>query len=58
MKTEKLERSYKDQLVKAGVPPHKAEQAAKTLTNEQLQLIGDIWPEWAVSLSQVEVKVS
>jgi len=56
MKTEKLEHSYKDQLVKAGVPPHRAEQAAKSLTSEQLQLISEIWSEWAATFSQAEVK--
>jgi hypothetical protein len=57
MKAEKLEHSYKDQLVKAGVAPRKAEQAAKILTSEQLQLIGKIWPEWAAIFSQAEVKM-
>lgn len=47
MKTEKLEQSYKDQLVKAGVDFHRAEQAAKILSREELKLIGEIWPEWA-----------
>jgi hypothetical protein len=56
MKTGKLEHSYRDQLVKAGVAFHKAEQAAKSLTSEQLKLIGEIWPEWAVTFSQAEVK--
>lgn len=54
MKTEKLEQSYKDQLVKAGVDFQRAEQAAKNLTWEQLQLISEIWLEWAPAFSQVE----
>lgn len=54
MKTEKLEQSYKDQLVKAGVDLHRAEQAAKVLSKDELQLISDIWPEWAVVFSQAE----
>lgn len=58
MKTEKLKQSYKNQLVKAGVAPHRAEQAADTLTSEQLQLIREIWPEWTVAFSQVEVQIS
>jgi len=56
MKTQKLENSYKDQLVKAGVAPHRAEQAAKNLTKEQLQLISEIWPEWAFAFSQAVVQ--
>lgn len=49
MKTEVLMQSYKHQLVKAGVDFHRAEQAAKILTWEDLQLIGEIWPEWAAT---------
>jgi len=51
MKIQKLENSYKDQLVKAGVAPRRAEQAARSLTSEQLQLIIEIWPEWAATFS-------
>lgn len=57
MKTEKLEQSYKNQLVKAGVAPPRAEQAAKILTSEQLQLISEIWPEWAATFSQAKFKI-
>ena len=56
MKTEKLKQSYKDQLVKVGVDPHRAENAANVLTSEQLQLIGEIWPEWTTVFLQTEVK--
>ena len=42
MKTEKLKQSYKDQLVKAGVDPHRAEEVAKVLTSEPLQLTASI----------------
>jgi ATP-dependent protease HslVU (ClpYQ) peptidase subunit len=54
LKTEKLEQSYKDQLVKAGVDFQRAEQASKVLTREELLLVSEIWPEWAVVFSQVE----
>lgn len=54
MKTEKLEQSYQEQLVKAGVDLHRASQAAKSLSRDELQLIGEIWPDWAVSFSQAE----
>lgn len=51
MKIEKLKQSYQEQLVKAGVEAYRAEQAAKVLTIEQLQLIGEIWPKWASNLT-------
>lgn len=54
MKTEKLEQSYKDELVKAGVDFHRASLAAKSLSRDDLQLISEIWPEWAVVFSQAE----
>ena len=54
MKPEKLEQSYKHLLVKAGVDFHKAEQAAKILTKEELQLISDIWPAWGIAFSQAD----
>lgn len=53
LKTEKLEQSYKNQLVKVGVDFQKAEQAAKTLTGEELLLISEIWPEWAAVFSKI-----
>ncbi|HEY9846958.1 MAG TPA: hypothetical protein V6D03_12280 [Candidatus Caenarcaniphilales bacterium] len=54
MKTEKLQQSYKEQLVVAGVDPQRAEQAAKVVTWEQLQLIREIWPDWAAAFLQLE----
>jgi len=54
MTTEKLKQSYKEQLVRVGVDPHKAEQAAKLLTGEELQMISEIWPGWAAVFPQVE----
>lgn len=50
----KLEQLYKDQLVRVGVDLRRAEQAAKALTREELLLVGDIWPEWAIAFSQME----
>lgn len=52
MKTKRLKQSYREQLVKAGVNPQKAAQAAKIMTMRELQLIGEIWPEWAAIYSQ------
>jgi len=54
MKTGKLGQSYRDELIKAGVESHRAEQAAKSLTWEQLMLISEIWLEWTPPFSQVE----
>lgn len=57
MDTEKLKQSYKKQLLKAGVDPHKAEQAAMNLTREELKLIHQIWPEWAAALPRAENQI-
>ena len=54
MEIEKLKQSYKNQLVRAGVDSHKAEQTVKNLTREELQLIGEIWSDWAVTLTENE----
>ncbi len=54
METEKLKQSYKDMLVRAGVDFHRAEQAVKNLTWEELHLIGEIWPEWAAAFAQTQ----
>ena len=53
MKTEMLMQSYKHQLVKAWVNFHRAEQATKILTWEDLQLISEIWPEWATCINDL-----
>ncbi len=55
METEKLKQSYKKQLIRAGVDSYKAEQAVKNLTREELQLIREIWSEWAVTLKENEI---
>ncbi len=54
MKTEALEQSYKEQLVRVGVDPQRAEQAAKLLTREELKLISEIWPGWAAVFPHAE----
>ncbi|MDJ0598806.1 MAG: hypothetical protein QNJ37_08215 [Crocosphaera sp.] len=46
MTCEQLQKSYQQQLVKAGVSQKKAEQAAKTLSVQELQIIGEIWQDW------------
>lgn len=50
----RMKQSYREQLVKVGVHPLKAEQAAKTLSAQELQMIGDIWPEWATIFAKTE----
>jgi len=55
METEKLKHSYKNELLRAGVDFHKAEQVVKNLTREELQLIRDIWPEWDFILTENEI---
>ena len=53
MTFDNLKQSYQQQLVRAGVHPKKAEKAAKTLTIEEFQLIGEIWSEWATVVSKL-----
>lgn len=50
----KLQKAYKTQLIQAGVNSHRAEQASSTLTRSDLQLICEIWPEWAAIFWQTE----
>jgi|GEM_PF-3323754 len=53
METEKLmKQSYKEQLIKAGVAPWKAEQAIKNLTIKELKFIREIWLDWAKVLAE------
>lgn len=54
METEKLKQAYRDQLIQMGVNFNKATQASEELTRNELQLIGEIWPEWASAYLQVE----
>jgi len=54
METAKLQKAYRTQLIQVGVNSHRAEQASRALTKTDLQLIGEIWPEWAVIFLQTE----
>lgn len=54
METEKLKQSYKNQLVKAGVDSHTAEQAVKNMSGADLQLIREVWSEGTVFISHKE----
>jgi hypothetical protein len=47
-----LRYSYREELIKAGVCPTKAEQAAQAVTSQELILIGEIWGQWAAVLSK------
>ena len=57
MEANKLRQSYKDELIKVGVEPYRAEQAAQTLTRDELQMIGDIWSEWAALFYKIEREI-
>jgi hypothetical protein len=48
-----IKQSYQDQLIKAGVSPQRAEEAASVLNHEELQLISEIWSDWAAVFSQL-----
>ena len=54
MEMQELQQSYRYQLVKAGVDFHRAEQAAKLLTQKDLQLISEIWLEWSMTFSHAD----
>lgn len=45
-KINQLEQFYCNELIKAGVDPHKATQAAKSMSEKELLLIGEIWEQW------------
>lgn len=49
-----LKKSYKDQLLKAGVDSEKAGEAAENLSFEELLLIREIWQDWSILFSEIE----
>ncbi|MEM8777834.1 MAG: hypothetical protein AAGF26_02970 [Cyanobacteria bacterium P01_G01_bin.49] len=53
MELTQLQHSYYAQLLKAGVTADKAFQAASSLSDEQLNMIRDIWSEWSSILGNV-----
>ena len=55
MNFNKLQQSYQEQLIKAGVSQHRAEQAAKTLSITELKLISEIWEDWGHVVSSATV---
>ncbi len=58
MQYDKIQQSYQEQLIKAGVCPQKAEQAAKSLSIEELALIGEIWLDWGSLFTQAQISIS
>lgn len=57
MEVEELKQSYKNQLMRAGVDFHKAEQAVSNMKDEDLQLIREVWSDWTVVFSQAENEI-
>jgi hypothetical protein len=47
-----LQHSYYNELIKSGVCPEKAKQAAISMSNEELKMIAEIWIQWAVVLGK------
>ncbi|WP_181280529.1 hypothetical protein [Aphanothece hegewaldii] len=47
-----LQQSYYNELIKVGVCPQKAEQAAMSMSSEELMMIAEIWIQWAVVLDK------
>jgi hypothetical protein len=55
MHLQNLQDSYKDLLLQIGVNCHKAENACKDLTLDDLRIISDIWPEWEMIYSETKL---
>jgi hypothetical protein len=49
---ENVKQAYKNQLIKAGVCSHRAAQVAENLSAGELQIITEIWSQWAVTWEQ------
>lgn len=47
-----LQQSYYNELIKVGVCPQKAEQAAMSMSQTELKMIAEIWSQWAVVLTK------
>jgi hypothetical protein len=58
MTYDKLQQSYQEHLIKAGVSQQKAEQAARTLSIKELQLISEIWEDWGNVLAHNKAQAS
>ena len=51
-----LKQIYQAELIKVGVSRHKAEKAAQNITLEQLNLIAEVWLDWAKILNSINPK--
>ncbi len=56
MKTNRLKQLYRQHLIRFGVEPQKAEQAANTLTEKELLFIAQIWPDWSTAFYSSDKK--
>ncbi|MGF1482179.1 MAG: hypothetical protein ACFB4I_22325 [Cyanophyceae cyanobacterium] len=56
MNSERLKQFYQEQLVKVGVEPQKAEQAAGSLTKDELGLIGEVWLGFTSTFSFYQIE--
>ncbi len=54
MELSQLQRSYYQQLIKAGVSSDRAFNAARSLTQEQLEIISEIWSDWSSVASKTQ----
>ena len=58
METNTLKQFYQEQLVRAGVERPKAEQAAQSLTKDELLLISEVcWSEWVETFYEIEREI-
>ncbi len=57
-KSTHLENSYCNELIKAGVDPNRAAQAARRMTEQELMIIGEIWGQWGSVLNQSRMMAS
>lgn len=48
-----LKQAYREQLIQAGVCQNRAVQVAETLTPIELEIITEIWSDWAVTWNQL-----
>jgi hypothetical protein len=55
---ELVKQAYKNQLIGAGVCSDRAAQVADTLSQMELQVITEIWSQWAVTWEQVHHQAS
>jgi lipopolysaccharide/colanic/teichoic acid biosynthesis glycosyltransferase len=50
----RLKQSYQKELIKVEINSLKIQQISKVLSVEELQIIGDIWPEWEKVVLKIE----